>query len=226
VTRLELTRDSWATQAETKVLHQAPSNLPVQAGVPYIGDYIRLLAVGNDFYGVFSGNNTPDLANFPNGVRYQRSANFTTRVLLNTDGVTPVAISIDPFFFHWSRVKPSETKSGLTKAEVDTPPKSIKAETKEITKAELDTAPKGVREIGDPKPGRTKAEIDLPPKGISEQGPKGIDRGDPEAFLSLLLKLGQRLDGLEKDVAQGQAFIRSSERPVVGAQNDHEDEGE
>ncbi|MCW3100595.1 MAG: BNR/Asp-box repeat protein [Chthonomonadaceae bacterium] len=102
VTTLELTANSWAAAAETHVLHQAPSNTPFRVFLPYIGDYIRLIAVGADFYGVFSGNNTPDLANFPSGVTYQRGANFTTHILLNTDGTTPVAVSIDPFFFHWS----------------------------------------------------------------------------------------------------------------------------
>ncbi len=34
----------------------------------------------------------------PNGVTYQRNANFTTNTLLDTDNTTPVAISIDPFF--------------------------------------------------------------------------------------------------------------------------------
>ena len=92
-----------------------------ERGVPYIGDYIRLLAVGNDFYGVFSGNNTPDLANFPNGVNYQRFADFANRLLLNTDGKTPVATSIDPFFFHWSRIaKIAATASGSL-----TPPTAV-----------------------------------------------------------------------------------------------------
>src|SRR5262249_35260303 len=50
-------------------------------------------------YGVFSANNTPDPANFPNGVTFLRNANFTTHQLLNVDNTTPVAISIDPFFF-------------------------------------------------------------------------------------------------------------------------------
>jgi hypothetical protein len=51
---------------------------------------------------VFSGNNTPDPANFPSGVTYQRNANWTTHTLLSTDNVTPVPASIDPFFFHWT----------------------------------------------------------------------------------------------------------------------------
>jgi hypothetical protein len=102
VTRLELTSDAWATPAEIHVLHQAPSNTPVRTFLPYIGDYIRLLAVGRQFFGVFSGNNTPDMANFPSGVTYQRGADWNTRTLLSTDGLTPVAVSIDPFFFHWT----------------------------------------------------------------------------------------------------------------------------
>jgi hypothetical protein len=58
-----------------------------------------MMALGTTFYGIFSSNNTPDFANFPNGVKYQRTANFATKTLLNTDDVTPVSASIDPFFF-------------------------------------------------------------------------------------------------------------------------------
>ena len=42
---------------------------------------------------------THPLANFPNGVTYQRNANFATQTLLNNDGITPVNVSIDPFFY-------------------------------------------------------------------------------------------------------------------------------
>ena len=83
-------------------MHTAPSNAPARVFFPYLGDYIRLVAIGDDFYGVFSGNNTPDMTNFPNGVTYQRRADWTTQTLLATDGATPVAPSIDPFFFHWT----------------------------------------------------------------------------------------------------------------------------
>jgi hypothetical protein len=102
ITQLEVTSDAWASTPVTTVLHSAPSATPARSFLPYIGDYIRLLAVGRDFYGVFSGNNTPDAANFPSGVMYQRAANWTTKTLLSTDNVTPVAASIDPFFFHWA----------------------------------------------------------------------------------------------------------------------------
>ncbi|MGW7449408.1 hypothetical protein [Kitasatospora sp. NPDC054795] len=99
-TILEVTADNWSTAPESDVLHQAPANVPRAAGLPFLGDYIRMLAVGKDFYGVFAGNNTPDRANFPVGVTYQRNANFTVHQLLSTDGVTRVPPSIDPFFFH------------------------------------------------------------------------------------------------------------------------------
>jgi hypothetical protein len=102
VTSLEVTGDAWAGAPTSVALHSAPSTVPARSNFPYLGDYIRLLAVGNDFYGVFCGNNTPDLANFPSGVTYQRRADWTAHTLLGTNGSTPVAVSIDPFFFHWS----------------------------------------------------------------------------------------------------------------------------
>lgn len=102
VTRLELTADSWASDPERFVLHRALASSPKTQGTPYLGDYIRLLAVEDDFYGVFSGSNRPDNANFPNGVSYQRNANFATQTLLGVDGVSGVAESIDPFFVHFT----------------------------------------------------------------------------------------------------------------------------
>ena len=64
---------------------------------PYLGDYLHLLAVGLEFRGVFSADNTPNVANFPQGVVYQRQVNFTTQTLLN--GTTTIASSVDPFYF-------------------------------------------------------------------------------------------------------------------------------
>jgi hypothetical protein len=102
VTQLELTANAWGTAAETHILHQASSSTPSRVFWPYLGDYTKLLTVGRDFYGVFAGNNTPDMANFPSGVTYLRRADWTTHTLLNVEGTTPVANSIDPFFFHWT----------------------------------------------------------------------------------------------------------------------------
>ncbi|TJZ59169.1 hypothetical protein FCH28_03455 [Streptomyces piniterrae] len=99
VTALELTGDDWQTPAARHVLHQAPANVPPRQGLPYLGDYMRLLALDRDFYGVFAGNNTPDHANFPQGVTYQRNADFVSHQLLDLDNVTRVPPSIDPFFY-------------------------------------------------------------------------------------------------------------------------------
>lgn len=81
------------------ILATVPATAPVKTFDPYIGDYDHLVAVGQTFFGIFSANNTPNLANFPNGVTYLRNANFTTHTLLNVNNSTPVPVSIDPFFF-------------------------------------------------------------------------------------------------------------------------------
>ena len=81
------------------VLCTALAGGPVKDFDPYLGDYCHVLAVGADFYGVFSSANTPDPANFPNSVTYQRNADFAARKLLAFDGTTQVRTSIDPFFF-------------------------------------------------------------------------------------------------------------------------------
>jgi hypothetical protein len=98
VTQLESSVDDGATWTTT-TLATVPADTPAKKFDPYLGDYDHLLSLGNDFYGVFSANNTPDKANFPKGVTYQRNANFTTHTLLDVDNVTAVKPSIDPFFF-------------------------------------------------------------------------------------------------------------------------------
>jgi hypothetical protein len=94
-----LTRSANGVNWTDLVLANVPSNRPQKSFDPYIGDYDHLVSVGADFYGIFSTANMPDQANFPNGVKYQRNANFTTRQLFRLDNSTPVAASIDPFFF-------------------------------------------------------------------------------------------------------------------------------
>jgi hypothetical protein len=56
------------------------------------------MALGDDFFGIFSANNTPDQNNFPSGVTYQRNTDFDNQTLADVFG-NPVAVSIDPFFF-------------------------------------------------------------------------------------------------------------------------------
>ena len=81
------------------ILANTPAATPAKTFDPYLGDYDHLVAIQNVFFGIFSANNTPNTLNFPNGVTYQRNADFSSRTLLNVDNHTPVAVSIDPFFF-------------------------------------------------------------------------------------------------------------------------------
>jgi hypothetical protein len=97
VTRLEQSRDGFATHQDV-VLATVPAATPPFQFLPYIGDYNCLLTRGNQFLGIFSANNAPDSANFPQGVVYQRRVDFPTHRLLDGSGA-PVAVSIDPFFF-------------------------------------------------------------------------------------------------------------------------------
>jgi hypothetical protein len=57
------------------------------------------MAVGRDFFGIFSGSNNPRKQNFPSGVIYQRNVNWQTNTLLDVDNASTVNPSIDPFFF-------------------------------------------------------------------------------------------------------------------------------
>jgi hypothetical protein len=78
--------------------------------LPYLGDYLELVAVGKNFYGAFCANNTPDPANFPatpaglsnpNGAIFGRNVQTAAPWnLLGSDGVTVVPVSIDPFFLN------------------------------------------------------------------------------------------------------------------------------
>jgi hypothetical protein len=89
VTSFEQTADGFVTTPRTIILSTFP--VPVYAPkVPFIGDYLHLMAVGNDFHGIFSASNTPDKSNFPSGIVFQRNADFTRRVLLGTDNSTIV----------------------------------------------------------------------------------------------------------------------------------------
>jgi hypothetical protein len=97
--RTHVQRSSDGLNWQDTLLADVPANSPPKQFDPFIGDYCHVLAVRNDFYGIFSANNLPDRANFPNGVVYQRNHDFGTKSLFDVDGHTPVAVSIDPFFF-------------------------------------------------------------------------------------------------------------------------------
>ena len=105
VTVLETTTNDFGT-ITTYPLASTAADSPAQQFDPYLGDYDHLMAVGKDFYGVFSASNYPDLANFPSGVSYQRHHNFGTKQLFANDGASAVVPSIDPFFFKLVAVPP------------------------------------------------------------------------------------------------------------------------
>ncbi len=97
-TWVERSYDGFDSAPSATMLHDAP-DVGGSTGAGPLGDYNDMMAVGRNFYGVFSGNNKPVLANFPHGVRYQRKADFTTERLLTEDGASTVEPSMDPFFF-------------------------------------------------------------------------------------------------------------------------------
>jgi hypothetical protein len=97
VNKFERSKDGFSTDTAI-VLATVPANSPALQFLPYLGDYTGLVAVGSEFRGVFSANNTPDMSDFPQGVVYQRAADFTAHTLGDGSGGT-VAVSIDPFFF-------------------------------------------------------------------------------------------------------------------------------
>ena len=101
-THLRRSLDDSGGHWDDLVLASVPATTPSVAFPvgfdPYIGDYVGMVSVGADFFGAFCANNTPDPANFPNGVIFQRNHDFSTRRLLDLSGKT-VATSIDPFFF-------------------------------------------------------------------------------------------------------------------------------
>src|SRR5439155_6224795 len=66
-THFETTTDGFTTSTNLLL-----ANVPDNVGDFPLGDYDHVLAVGKDFYGIFSANNFPDLANFPSGAIYPR----------------------------------------------------------------------------------------------------------------------------------------------------------
>jgi hypothetical protein len=100
-THLEISDDGLFAAPTDMVLADVPDANGSYTGVNPIGDYASLIAVGNTFYGAFSANNTPDLANFPQGVTYQRNADFAAKQLKDLSN-NPVPVSIDPFFLRFA----------------------------------------------------------------------------------------------------------------------------
>lgn len=200
-TKIELTTNDFATSPTTYTLADTPAESPSIVWNPYIGDYISMMAVGETFYGIFCANNTPDHANFPNGITFQRNADWTSHVLKDLHG-NAVSVSIDPFFFS---IGPSFKII-----------KELKPEIKEWKELWLE----GKWRIPD--------KLVEPEKIIFEklkdlvEGPKLDEKldevfqpgylGDPE----ILRIIAQRIDAIEEEMSKGKSFITEEERPSVG----------
>jgi hypothetical protein len=66
---------------------------------PYLGEYMRLLAVGNHFFGVFSASgNVATSAYFPQGINYERTIPVAADANCAANPASP-ELSIDPYFF-------------------------------------------------------------------------------------------------------------------------------
>ena len=98
-TQFEQTSDDFQTTQQPLTLAQFPIQPPPYQSCCsniFLGDYLHLMAVNNDFYGVFSSNNNPDRSHFPCGVNFQRREDQKKLRDLQGKEVNP---SIDPFFF-------------------------------------------------------------------------------------------------------------------------------
>ena len=109
------TTDADATVFDTPGLTLAntpivPTTFPFNSALQMqLGDYASLRAAGKNFFGMFSTGNTPNTANFPNGVIYQRQVDWTTHKLYADAAHTvEVAASVDPYFFEVDALTPDQ----------------------------------------------------------------------------------------------------------------------
>ena len=99
-THFLLTNDDFRSHTDF-LLADAPADYPfsILPVLPYIGDYMDLIAFGDTFYGVFSANNDPSPSGtvFPFGVSWSRR--IVAGKLRRKTGSAEVEPSIDPFFY-------------------------------------------------------------------------------------------------------------------------------
>lgn len=105
-----LRRSANGTVWDDVVLADFPAEGPAApVGSRIVGDYLNMVAVGKNFYGVFSSYNDLVNANFPSGVTFLRNKTSEGDPMprfLGIDGFTTVAPSIDPFFFSVKAAEP------------------------------------------------------------------------------------------------------------------------
>jgi hypothetical protein len=96
-TVISQSKDAFATRQDVE-LGRTPDESPPCIDLPYVGDYMMVLAVGDVFRGVFAANNDPDMNHFPSGVVFQRPHDFGIKQLQTSWG-SVVEPSIDPYFY-------------------------------------------------------------------------------------------------------------------------------
>ena len=199
-TIIELTTNNFGS-----IVSHMLANTPVSSSTykfdPYLGDYLYLMSVGSNFYGIFCADNTPNTANFPSGITYQRSADWTNKILKDLSGNT-VSVSIDPFFFSVSPLKWI---------------KELKPEIKELKEVKEYLPDKLY--ILDHKPAKldTPEKLQLPFEGgkfIVEKFDEGWQNWQ-EQESEAIRTMAQRIDDLEQRLATARAFIEPAERPQV-----------
>ena len=88
VTTLELTSNGWSTAATTVVLHTAPSTSPARSFFPYIGDYVRMLALGTTSTACSAATTRRTWRTSRAASRTSATPTGRRSTLLSTDGVT------------------------------------------------------------------------------------------------------------------------------------------
>ncbi|MEP7011863.1 MAG: hypothetical protein ABJC13_16185 [Acidobacteriota bacterium] len=106
-TRVEISGDGFATPPVPLVLSIADSSSIAFGAKNFIGDYDHMMAIGKDFFGVFSAINNPSPMGFPDvdDLIFQREHD-AQKLYKTAAHDFSIPFSIDPFFFHVEMVKP------------------------------------------------------------------------------------------------------------------------
>lgn len=107
LTQFELSPD-FAVAPTPLLLSMAPDDFdPIVNDHNEIGDYLHMMAVGKDFFGIFSADNSPEKSAFPDAhsVVFQREHDAHT-LYGDSSHTGTVQTSVDPFYFHVATVNP------------------------------------------------------------------------------------------------------------------------
>jgi hypothetical protein len=94
----------WLTEVQVVgkakfTLATMPANDPIRCVIPYMGDYMNLVAVGNDFFGAFSTSADITPSNFPEGIALPKRNAPSPDPVVCQEPPENAEMSIDPYFF-------------------------------------------------------------------------------------------------------------------------------